>query len=110
MIIDLGEVNHFAEIWINDQLVDYRAWAPFRADITQYIRPGENKITIIVANLLANQASWNMLDANIDNKDARWWHFGSILREKEKLQSGLMGPVRLIPFVKDTVQLMVKNN
>jgi hypothetical protein len=107
-MLDLGQVNHFAEIWINDQLVTYRSWAPFDADITKYIHPGENKITIVVANLLANEATWNMMDANIDNKDTRWWNFGSIMREKEKLESGLMGPVRLIPYRQESIQLTIK--
>lgn len=100
LVIDLGQVNHFAEIWVNDQLVTYRAWAPFTADLTKFIHPGKNKISIVVANLLANEAMWNMMDANIDNKDARWWNFGSIMREKEKLVSGLIGPVQLVPYVK----------
>lgn len=103
MVLDLGKVNHFAEIWINDKLVTYRSWAPFSADISGYVHPGENKITIVVANLLANEATWNMLDANIDNKDARWWNYGSIMREKEKLVSGLLGPVKIVSYQKEAV-------
>ncbi len=110
LLIDLGQVNHFAEIWVNDQLVTYRSWAPFTADISRFIHPGENKITIVVANLLANEASWSMLDANIDTKEGRWWNFGSIQREKEKLVSGLLGPVKLIPFVKESLNLTRKKN
>ena len=110
MILDLGQVNHFAEIWVNDQLVTYRSWAPFTADVSRFIHPGENKISIVVANMMANEASWSMLDANIDLKDSRWWNFGSIQREKEKLVSGLLGPVKLIPYVKETVILSAKKN
>ncbi len=109
LILDPGQVDYFAEVWVNDQLVCYRSWAPFRTDITKYIHPGENKITFVIANLLANEASWNMMNANIDSKEARWWNYGSIMREKEKLTSGLLGPVRIIPFVKDSLQLDINS-
>ncbi|HVT85988.1 MAG TPA: glycosyl hydrolase [Chitinophagaceae bacterium] len=109
LILDLGTVDYFAEIWINDQLVKYCSWSPFKAEISPYVHAGENKITIVVANLLANQASWNLMDANIDNKAARWWNYGSIMREKEKLTSGLIGPVKIIPFKKESVQFNVKD-
>ncbi len=107
LMINLGQVNHFAEIWVNDQLVTYRAWAPFTADLSKFVHPGKNKISIVVANLLANEATWNMMDANIDNKDARWWSFGSIMREKEKLVSGLIGPVQLVPYIKTTYKVPI---
>lgn len=109
LILDAGQINYFAEIWVNDRLVTYRPWAPFRADITRFVHPGQNKISIVVANLLANKATWNIMDANTDNRDARWWHYGSIRREKEKLVSGLLGPVRIIPFIRDSFQLGVRD-
>jgi hypothetical protein len=84
-------------------LVTYRSWAPFSADISGFVHPGNNKITIVVANLLANEALWNMLDATIDTKEGRWWNYGSILREKEKLVSGLLGPVKIISYQKEAI-------
>ena len=110
MILDLGQVNFFAEIWVNQQLVTYRPWSPFNADISHFIHPGENTITVVVANLLANQASWSMLDANIDSKEGRWWNYGSVIREKEKLISGLLGPVQLIPYSKEAVEISNDKN
>jgi hypothetical protein len=109
LMLDLGTVDYFAEIWINDKLVKYCPWPPFQADITSYVHTGENKITIVVANLLANEASWNLMDANIDNKAARWWNYGSIMREKEKLVSGLLGPVKIVLFVKETFRLKISD-
>jgi hypothetical protein len=49
------------------------------------------------------------MDANIDNKAARWWNYGSIMREKEKLVSGLLGPVKIVPFVKETFRFSESN-
>ena len=100
LILDLGQVNYFAEIWVNNRLVTYRSWPPYKADITDFVKSGKNKITLVVANLLANQATWNILDDNINSREARWWHDGTILREKDKLVSGLIGPVKLFPVKK----------
>ena len=51
-----------------------------------------------ISNLLVNRARWNILDENIDNSYARWWHDGTIMREPDKLTSGLIGPVKVLPF------------
>ncbi|MEZ5103611.1 MAG: glycosyl hydrolase [Draconibacterium sp.] len=109
LILDLGQVNYFAEIWVNGKLVTFCPWAPFEVDISHFVRSGENEITVVVANLRANEASWNILDNNIDNKAARWWHNGSLMREKEKLESGLKGPVKIVPYSMETVMVVTKN-
>lgn len=108
LILDPGQINYFAEIWVNDKLVAFSPWAPFQTDITGFVNEGENQISIVVANLSANQATWNMLDANITDKAARWWHNGTIEREKERLVSGLLGPVRIIPLSKESVEFKIK--
>ena len=93
-----SQVNYFAEIWVNEKLVTFHPWAPYRTDLTNFLKEGENTVSIVVANLLANQATWNILDANIPDKASRWWHQGSIMREKEKLVSGLLGPVSITSY------------
>lgn len=108
LILDLGIVNYFAEIWVNGKLVKYCPWAPFQADISSFVKSGENEISVVVANLRANEASWNILDANISNKEARWWHDGSLMREKEKLISGWMGPVQIIPQHKESIIIQLR--
>jgi hypothetical protein len=108
LILDPGQINHFAEIWVNDKLVTFCPWAPFQTDITSFVKAGENHVAIVVANLSANQATWNILDANISDKTARWWHNGTIDREKDKLSSGLLGPVRIIPISKESVEFIIK--
>ncbi|MCX6326912.1 MAG: glycosyl hydrolase [Bacteroidia bacterium] len=105
LVLNLGKVNYFAEIWVNNKLVTFCPWAPFEADISGFVKAGENEISLVVANLQANQATWNILDDNITNKAARWWHYGSIQREKEKLVSGLLGPVRIIPYNLESAEI-----
>lgn len=96
VILNLGKVNYFAEIWVNGKLVTYCPWPPYEANITDYLKKGSNNISVVVANLQANEATWNILDKNINNQAARWWHNGSIMREKDKLVSGLLGSVSII--------------
>ncbi len=95
LILDLGDLRYTGEVWVNGRLAETFAWPPYRADITQAVREGENELVIVAANLLANQMRWNIFDSAIANRISRWWHDGNILREAEKLTSGLLGPVRV---------------
>ncbi|NQU53658.1 MAG: hypothetical protein HQ522_14075 [Bacteroidetes bacterium] len=106
--LDLGEVAYFAEIWVNGNLVKYFAWGPFEADVTEYLKEGSNNITVITANLLSNKASWNIPDDNLHDEKSRWWHDGGIRREQDKLKSGLIGPVRIVPYTLESVVVQVK--
>ena len=54
VVIDLGKVVATAEVHINDSLAGILVTAPWKIDITKYIREGENKIEILVYNTLAN--------------------------------------------------------
>ncbi len=98
IILDLGKVNWFAELWINHKLVKYFPWGEFSTDVTDYLKPGVNTISAIVSNLRANGAYWDVPDEMLENARARWWHNGATDREIERLESGLFGPVRLIPY------------
>lgn len=98
IILDLGKVNWFVELWVNDKLVKYFPWGEFSADVTDYVKPGMNKISVIVSNLRANETYWNTPDEMLENARARWWHQGATDRERQRLESGLFGPVRLIYY------------
>ncbi len=112
-ILDPGDVKHFLEIWINGQLVKYCPWGDFKTDITKYLKKGKNSIRLIVSNLRANETIWDVPDERLVkikndpikkiNEEfrywhTRWWQQGATLREKERLESGLLGPVRIFPM------------
>jgi hypothetical protein len=97
IVLDPGCVRWFAEIWINGELVRQGPWGDYRTDVTAYLRKGRNHVSIVVSNLKANEAFYAMPDATLDDPRNRWWQQGATLREKERLESGLLGPVRLIP-------------
>ncbi len=53
LVLDLGEVNHFAEVWVNGTYVGAKLWPPHRFETTAF-RPGTNEIRIRVGNLVNN--------------------------------------------------------
>ncbi len=52
--LDLGRVQHLAEVWVNGRSVGARLWAPYEFELTQHVRPGTNAVRIRVGNLIAN--------------------------------------------------------
>jgi len=108
IILDPGEVKWFAEIWINGELVNHGPWGDYRTDVTGHLKKGKNRVSIVVSNLNANQALYAIPDATLDDYRNRWWQQGATLREKERLESGLIGPVQLIPLI--PIQQELKGN
>jgi len=77
-VLDLGRVRASAEVHVNGRLAGVRVAPPWRLDVAGLLRPGENRVEILVCNTLAN-------------------HYSTIpTRYRGKLESGLMGPVRLV--------------
>jgi hypothetical protein len=73
MQLDLGNVDHIAQVWINDKPIGAKLWAPFTFD-TDAFKKGENTIRIRVGNLVnSNYQTYNSADV--------------------ALASGLKGPV-----------------
>jgi len=71
MSLDLGEVCHVAEVWVNGTSCGARLWGPHVFEVGDALRPGQNEIRIRIANLINN--SYGELD-----------------------ESGLFGPVRIV--------------
>ncbi|MCX6326929.1 MAG: glycosyl hydrolase, partial [Bacteroidia bacterium] len=97
LILNPGKINWFAEIWINHKLVRFCPWGEFPTDITKYVNEGTNVVSIIVSNLSANKEYWDVPDAVLNDSFSRWWHNGATDRESNCLESGLLGPVQIIP-------------
>jgi len=64
------------------------------------VKAGNNTLTIVVANLIANEMKWSIFDETLTSRRARRVHDLSLLREPDKLVSGLAGPVRIVPLKK----------
>jgi hypothetical protein len=99
--LDLGRVCWCAEVWVNGKLAGTRVWPPYRLDITDLAKDGENRLTVVVANLLANRMSWDIFDDVKGVEMNRKWHDGNIRRDAWCLESGLIGPVGIVPRRED---------
>jgi hypothetical protein len=102
MIIDLGEVRDLAEVFINDQSAGILWKKPYRLDISDLIKSGENELKIEIVNLWVNRLTGDMLSEPDDRycrtnhpyvKKDNWAGGGD---ETYRIQaSGLLGPVTL---------------
>jgi hypothetical protein len=94
LMLDLGRLSAVAEVWVNDQQAGTLPWRPYRLDITRSVRPGENRLKVIVTNTEANARAVGPLIPMLG---------GSLLGNIDV--DGLEGPVRIIPYIDSKVIL-----
>ena len=88
--IDLGKVHEVAEIAVNGKTEGIAWKPPYRVDITDAVKPGENTLSVKVVNLWPNRLIGDL------QKGAQKIAFapGSTYNENSPLlPSGLLGPV-----------------
>ncbi|MGL4941834.1 MAG: glycosyl hydrolase [Thermoguttaceae bacterium] len=80
-ILDLGRVVSSAEVFVNGKPAGIRVASPWKFDITDLIKPGDNTIDVHVYNTLGN-------------------HYITIpTRYRGQIESGLIGPVTILQEV-----------
>ena len=98
--INLGDVRESARLYVNGEYVSTLFAIPFEADITKYLKQGDNTLDVEVTNLPANRI------ADYDRQGVNWkiFHDANIvsLNYKESdfgvwgvMPSGLLGPVKI---------------
>ncbi len=102
-VLDLGQVDESARVWINGKEAGILWSIPFKARVGSLLKAGSNTIKIEVDNLMANRIrymdqhkiEWRKYHeinfVNIDYKpfDASNW---------KPMPSGLLGPVKLVSY------------
>ena len=102
-ILDLGQVYESARVYLNGKDLGICWSVPFELKAGKFLEEGENTLEIEIANLMANRIrymdrqgiSWrnfheiNFVNIEYQPFDASGW---------QVQQSGLKGPVRLIPL------------
>ncbi len=58
--LDLGKVEHTVEVFVNGSLAGTCLWPPYTIDVTSHLRRGDNEITCVDANTLANCFAWDV--------------------------------------------------
>ena len=91
--LDLGNVKNIAEVTLNGQPVGEIWRAPFRIELSRYLKPGDNQLEVKVTNLWVNRIIGDL------QPDAEKYTFTSNMpfyNAKSPLkESGMMGPVTL---------------
>lgn len=91
-ILDLGEVKHIAEVIVNGKNVGTAWKKPFKLDISEAIKAGENSIRINVTNLWVNRL---IGDAQPNAQKTTFTTMPFYKKESKLLPSGLLAPVNL---------------
>lgn len=105
-LLDLGTVYESARAWLNGEELGILFSNPFSIKTGGALKAGKNELRIEVANLMANRIRYlelkgipwkkfndiNFVNIQYEPFDASSW---------EPMKSGLEGPVRLIPMMKD---------
>ena len=55
ILLDLGQMNDIAEVWVNGKHSGVAWYPPYRVDITSHLKSGKNSIEIAVSNNWANR-------------------------------------------------------
>lgn len=124
LVLELGKLNDIAELSVNGKKVGVLWYPPFKADITDYVRPGDNTLEIAVTNNWANRLigdeqyeadfewgedrgeamgramksfpEWFLKGEPRPSKDRKAFVIWSYFRKDSPLQpAGLVGPVTL---------------
>jgi hypothetical protein len=92
LCLDLGNVQVMAQVKLNGEDLGILWNPPFRVDITAVVKPGENALEIVVANVWANRLIGDMLLP----AEKCITQGGVKLKQNAPLaESGLFGPVRI---------------
>jgi hypothetical protein len=78
--LDLGQVQHYVEVFVNGRFIDTLLWPPYELDVTEYLKEGRNELVLVTANSIANRFAWDV-----------WGTRGSAKAEP----SGILGPAYL---------------
>lgn len=93
LLLNTGEVGVMARIYVNGHYAGGVWTAPYKVDITRWVRAGENSLTIDVVNTWANRL---IGDSMLPPEERGTWTLHNPFRPDSRLQpSGLLHPVTL---------------
>jgi hypothetical protein len=90
-------VREAAQVWINGKLAGAIWKPPYRVAVTSLLKPGENTVKIVVANLALNQLAkgplpdYKQLNAKYGERFQ-----AQDMQSVQALPSGILGPVKLV--------------
>jgi hypothetical protein len=95
LLLDLGKVDDIAQVSVNGKALKEILWKPpYRIDVTGAVKPGTNHIEIKVTNLWPNRVIGDQ-QPNAKKRYA-WLDYRPYRADTPLLDSGLLGPVRIL--------------
>lgn len=97
IMLDLGEVKNLAEVVVNGKSLGVVWKQPFRVDMSDAVKPGDNKLEIKVVNLWVNRLIGDAqpgIKQKITYTTMPFYQANSPL-----LPSGLIGPVKIVSYM-----------
>jgi hypothetical protein len=96
IFLEFGKVNVMAKVKINGQYAGGIWTAPYRTDVTGFVKQGDNAIEVEVVNTWVNRL---IGDRSLPEQDRHTWSHNNPWQAGSPLQpSGLEGPARFITF------------
>jgi hypothetical protein len=94
ILLDLGDVWNMAQVTVNGKTFPPLWKPPFRVDISEAVRAGENELQIEVVNTWVNRI---IGDLNLPQSERKTWLTINPHTKNSPLRpAGLLGPVRLL--------------
>ncbi len=90
VILDLGTVDFIAEVKVNGQSAGVRWSEPYRLDISEFVHPGTNTLTVSVTGTWYNRLAY---DASLPEASRKTWTIHGPAAGSPLRPSGLLGPV-----------------
>ncbi|MFC5411129.1 glycosyl hydrolase [Larkinella bovis] len=94
--LDLGRISEIADVWLNGQHLGIAWTEPYRFDITNWVKTGENTLKIEVANTWSNRLTGDALTGEKFTKtNISIGYRGTPWKQVPLIESGLLGPVTI---------------
>ena len=98
--LDLGVVKNLARVRLNGRDLGAVWCAPWRVDITEAVKPTDNRLEIDVANLWPNRLIGDQALPAAQRLTSTTWN--PFKKDSPLLESGLLGPVTLVTEAGDS--------
>jgi hypothetical protein len=93
VVLDLGDVDMVAEVFVNGKKVR-TLWAkPYKADVTEFVKDGDNELRVDVTSTFFNRLVY---DAEQPVEQRKTWTISGPKAKQPLRSSGLLGPVQIL--------------